>query len=148
MATQRVFGSHGEVELLGVKDVFVDPAILELADQGFAGNRDFIEPFATKYGERTLAAEALQNADLDADQIGMEDAEHLVGCAGGVGERAEDVEEGAHAEFATHRRGVLHGAVVIGGEHEADTDFVDALADLLGAEVDVDAERFEHVGAA
>jgi hypothetical protein len=43
---------------------------------------------------------------------------------------------------------VLHRAVVIGGEHEADADFIDAAADLLRRQVDIDAERFENVGAA
>ena len=73
------------------------------------------------------AAEALQHAGLDADQIGMEHAHHLVLRPGRVGERAQQVEQRAHAQLAPHRRGVLHGAVEVGREHEADADFVDAL---------------------
>ena len=94
------------------------------------------------------AAEPLQHARLNADQIGMEHAHHLVFRAGGVGERAQDVEQGAHTEFLAHRRRVFHRAVVIGREHETDTDFPDRSRDLLRLQVDVDAERLQHVSAA
>ena len=43
---------------------------------------------------------------------------------------------------------MLHGAVVIGREHEADAGFGDALGDLLRFQVEIDAERLEHIGAA
>src|SRR5690606_37212749 len=69
-------------------------------------------------------------------------------CAGRVGQRAEDVEEGAHAHFAAHRRHVLHGAVVVGREHEADAGGLDAGGDLLRRKVDVGTEGLKRVGAA
>ena len=94
------------------------------------------------------AAEPLQHAHLDAHQVGVEHAHHLVLRAGRIGERAENVEYRAHPELPAHRRGVLHRAVVVGREHETDAHLVDAARHLLGREIDVDAERFQHVGAA
>ena len=57
-------------------------------------------------------------------------------------------DRGAHAQLAPDWSGVLHGAVVVGGEHEADTDFVNALPNLLRCQIDIDAQRFEYVGTA
>ena len=78
----------------------------------------------------------------------MEHADQLVRRAGRIGERPEDVEDRAHAELLAHRRRVLHRAVVVRREHEADAGLGDALRDLLGRQHDVGAERLEHVGAA
>ena len=94
------------------------------------------------------AAQALQHAHQNADQVGMEHPQQLVRRAGGVGERTEDVEQRAHTQFAAHRGGVLHGAMEFRREHEADADGVDALGHLLGREVEVHAQRLQHVGTA
>jgi hypothetical protein len=52
------------------------------------------------------------------------------------------------AQLLAHRRHVLHGRMVVGREHEADAALLDAARDLLGRQVDVDAQRLQHVGAA
>ena len=78
----------------------------------------------------------------------MEDAEQDVGRTGRIGQRPQDVEEGAHAELPAHRRDVLHRGVVIRCEHEADAGPGDAVGDLSGIERQADAERLDHVGAA
>jgi hypothetical protein len=139
---------HRQVELFRVNFVFADSAIFQLANQRLAGDGDFVQPFATENGQRPRAAQALQDTHLDADEVGVEDAHDLLRRVGRVGQRAEDVENGPHAQFAAHRRGVLHRAVVVGREHEADAGFGDALRDLRRIQVDIGAERFEHVGAA
>jgi hypothetical protein len=117
---------YRQVELLGVDRVFLDAAVLQFADQRFAGDRDFVETFSAMDGERVRTAKSLQHAYLDADQIGVEDAEDLIGRVGRVGQRPEDVEQGAYAQFAPYRCRMLHGAVMIGGKHEADAHFIDA----------------------
>ena len=43
---------------------------------------------------------------------------------------------------------MFHRGVMVGREHESDAGLLDGLGDLSGREVDVDAERFERVGAA
>src|SRR5450830_569135 len=78
----------------------------------------------------------------------MEHAEHLILCAGRIGQRPEQVEQRAHAEFAAYRCGVLHRAVMIGRKHETDADAVHALGNLFGGEAHIHAELFQHVRAA
>jgi len=78
----------------------------------------------------------------------MKHAHDLTPGAGRVGHRPEQIEQRAHAELATHRGGVFHRAVMVGREHEADTDLIDAGRHLFRRLVDVDAERFQHVDAA
>ena len=78
------------------------------------------------------AAETLQHADLNADEIRMKDAEQLIAGTRRIGERSEDIENRAHAELAAHRRRVLHGRMMIRREHEADAGLGDAFGNLRG----------------
>jgi hypothetical protein len=98
------------------------------------------------HDQHALGAEALHDAHQDADQIGVENAHQRVGRAGRIGQRAEDVEQGAHPHLAAHRRHVLHGAVMVGREHEAEAGFRDTGGNLLGRQHDVGAERLQHIG--
>ena len=78
----------------------------------------------------------------------MKNAEQRIGSASRVGERAEDVEDGAYAHLAAHRGNIFHGRMVIRGEHETDPRRRQAFADLRWLEHDVRTKRFEHIGAA
>ena len=95
-----------------------------------------------------LGAEALQRPRLDADQIGMEHAHQDVGRTGRVGQRAEDVEDRAHAELAAHRRDVFHRRVVIRRKHEAQAGLGNALRYRRRRQRQVHAQCFQHVGTA
>mmetsp|Transcript_20777 Transcript_20777/g.79644 ORF Transcript_20777/g.79644 Transcript_20777/m.79644 type:complete len:352 (-) Transcript_20777:6929-7984(-) len=95
-----------------------------------------------------LRAQALQHAHLDADQVGVEHAHQDVGRTGRIGQRTEDVEDGPHAELAAHRRDVLHRRVMVGREHEADAALGHAGGHLARRQLDVGAQRLQHVGAA
>ena len=66
----------------------------------------------------------------------------------GVGERPQQVEQGAHAEFAAHRGCVFHRAMVIGREHETQADLAYRPCDFFRPQVDVDTQCFQHIGAA
>ena len=68
--------------------------------------------------------------------------------AGGVGERAEDVEEGGEAEGLAEGVDVFHGGVVLGCVGEADVGVLEAGGFLLGGGFDVDTEAAEDVGGA
>ena len=78
----------------------------------------------------------------------MEHAQNLIGCIGRVGEWAENVENGAHAQGFAHRRNVFHRAVVVGGEHKAHADFIDTLRHLFRREVHRHAHVLHDVGCA
>jgi hypothetical protein len=127
--------------------VFADFAILQLADQGGGAEGNFVETILAMHDQHALGAQALHDAHQDADQVGVENAHQRVGRAGRIGQRAEDVEQGAHPHLAAHRRHVLHGAVMVGREHEAEAGFRDTGGNLLGRQHDVGAERFQHIGA-
>jgi hypothetical protein len=72
----------------------------------------------------------------------------MLGAPRRVGQRPEDVEDGLDAQFLAHRCHVLHGRMVVRREHEADAALFDGARNLLRVEVDVDAQRLQHVGAA
>ncbi|OQA39024.1 MAG: hypothetical protein BWY52_03173 [Chloroflexi bacterium ADurb.Bin325] len=81
-------------------------------------------------------------------QVGGEDAHQLAARACRVGQRAEDIEDGAHVQVAARADGVLHGRVQLRGKQKADADLVHAAPDLLRRQVEVDAQLGQHVGAA
>ena len=62
--------------------------------------------------QHMAAAEALQHACLNADQVGVKYAHHLIVCTRRIGQRAQHVEQGAHTQLTPHRRGMFHRAVV------------------------------------
>ena len=95
-----------------------------------------------------LAFQSLQHAHENADQVRMKHAQQLVWRAGGIGQRAEDIEDGPDAELLAHRRRVLHRAVMARREHEAYARLGYACRDLSRLEHDLGAQRLEHVRAA
>ena len=123
-------------------------AIAQLAYQRAGAERDFIHAVAPPDHQRTLRAEALQHTYLDADQIRMEHAHQDVRRAGWIGQRPEDVEDGANTHLATYRCNVLHRRMMDWREHETDAGFGDALRHLRRLQVDGRAEGFEHIGTA
>src|SRR5690606_32491101 len=135
-------------EVLRVDLIFAHLPVLQFANQGGGSQRAFIHAVLAVDDQHVTGPQPLQDAHLDADQVGVEDAHELVGGIGGVGQRAQDVEDGPHPQFFAHGSDVLHGTVVGGGEHEADADLFDAFGHLLGRQIDVHAQGLEHVGAA
>jgi hypothetical protein len=113
--------------------VFGDLAVLELAHQRGRAQAHLVHAVAAIHHHGVLGAQALHRAHLDAHQIGVEHAHQDIGRAGRIGQRAQQVEDGAHAQLAAHRRHVLHGRVVVGREHEANAGLGNALRDLRRA---------------
>ena len=64
--------------------VFGDFAVLQLADQSGSTERDFVEVVAAVHDQHALGTEALHDAHLNADEVGMEDAHQGVRGAGRV----------------------------------------------------------------
>ena len=59
----------------------------------------------------------------------------------GIGERPEQVEDRAGAEFDAHRADVAHRRVMGRRHHEADAGLAHAALDAFGRQADLDAER-------
>ena len=100
------------------------------------------------HDQRELRAELQQDTRDRLAERGGRDAQELSTDAGGVRERAEDVEDRSDAELAPDRRSVPHRRVVARGEHESKSDLFEARRDAGRAEVDRDPELLEDVGAA
>ena len=137
-----------QAKVFGVDFVFGDFAVFQLAHHGGCAQADFIHAIAAIHHQRVLGAQALQRAHLNAHQVGVEHAHEDVGCARRVGQWPQDVEQRAHAQFFAHRGDVFHRRVVVGRKHKANADLGNALRNLLGRQVDVDAQRLHGVGAA
>ena len=95
-----------------------------------------------------LCAQALQRTHLNTHQVFVEHAHQNIGGTGRIGQRAQDVEDGAYAQFLAHRGHILHCRMVIGREHETNAHIADAIGNLRGVQVDIDAQRLHRVGAA
>ena len=128
--------------------VLGDLAVFEFAHQSGCAQTHLVQAVTAIDHDRVVGAQSLQGAHLDAYQVGMKNAHQNVGCARRIGQRAQDVEDGFDAQLAAHRAHIFHGRMVVGCEHKTHALFGDALGYLRGRQVDVQAQGFEHVGAA
>ncbi len=79
-----------------------------------------------------LGAQGPQNPGQGLDPSAVVHAQHLAAGAGGIGEGAQQVENGAEPQFLADRQDMAHGAVVGGCEQDADPGFVQGAPLLLG----------------
>ena len=117
-------------------------------DHPGAAEGELVHAVVGRDDERVLAAEADQGLGDRLLEVPVRDAEELALGAGRVRQRAEEVEDRAHRELLADRHDVRRRLVVLGGEHEAEADLVDAGRDLVGRQLDRHPERLEHVGRA
>ena len=104
------------------------------------------EPCTT---QTPLGAEILQHLGERLDPLAREHADHLALHAGRIGERAEQIEDRAGAEFDPGRADILHRRMMRRREHEADAGLADAARRRpVRRQLDLDAERAQHVGGA
>ena len=73
----------------------------------------------------------MSTPNLYADQIGMKHAHQNIGRVRRIGQRTEDVEEGAHAHLATNRCHRFHRRMMRRRKHEADAGFLETGRDQL-----------------
>ncbi len=97
--------------------------------------------------EGAAKAKVGKHAGEDLRERGMEDAEKLGRSAGGVCQRAQDVEDRADADLAADRGDVLHRGVKRLSEEKAHADLIDHLSDARGRHLQVDPQRLQDVGA-
>ena len=96
--------------------------------------------------EGVAGAEQTHGLGDDRNEVRGVDAHDLRAGAGGIGERANQVEDGADAEGAAHRHDGLHGRVQGGGVQEGEAVGAQRRGTGSGGERDGDAEGFEDIG--
>jgi hypothetical protein len=84
----------------------------------------------------------------ERDEMRGVDAHDLCGSSGGVGERADEMEDGANAKGAADGHDGLHCRMQAGGVEEGETVLAEGGCAVGGGEVDGEAEGFEDVGGA
>ena len=98
--------------------------------------------------QRALHAQFAEGLSDEFGEARVIHADDLRGSPGGISERAEQIKNRAHAQFAARGNGVARGGVHRGSVEEADTDLFDGFGDAFRREFDFHAESFEHVGGA
>lgn len=133
----KIFGSDGKT---------ANFAVAHFGDLCLAGERDFIEAAGAVENESAFDAEIGEGSGDEIDQVSGENAKDLGLCGGGIGERAEKIEDGAVGDQVARGRGMFGSGMSGGGEEEADADFADGFAGVEKGMIDIDAEGFENVG--
>lgn len=119
-------------KVFGLDPVFGDLVILQFGHEGRRGEAELVQAVLGMHHQHMLAAQALQHFGQGTAQGLGEHPDHLVLHTGRIRKRAKHVEQGAQPQVTAWASGVLHGAVVGLGEHEADPQAVDAAGDLTG----------------
>ena len=128
--------------------VFANDAIFQFTDQGRCAQRHLIHAVAAIDHHRMFGPQALERAHLNAHQIGVKHAHQDIRSGCRISQRPQQIENGLDAHFTAHRSHVFHGRVVIRREHKTDAGLSQTLSNLDRREVDIDAQRLHHIGAA
>ncbi len=120
----------------------------DLADEVRARRGQLVDAVRAVDDERPLRAELDEHLREGRHELGRVDPHDLRARAGRVRQRPEDVEDGPRRELAPDGRRMAHGGVVGRGEQEAEAELVDRALDPLRRELELEAERLEHVGRA
>ena len=144
-------GGPGEVGVFGRDGGEGDDAVVDFGDVGGAEDGDFVEAGAVGRGGFAVDDKGVTGAELghgfsdEGDQVRGVDAHDLGGCSGGIGEGAEEVEDGADSEGAADGHDGLHRWMEAGGVEEGKAMRSEGGGGFDGREADGDAERFEDV---
>ena len=151
-------GGAGEADFFGGDGAEGDDAVVDFGDSGW-GRRWRIRPCRAVAGLlvgcwlvspwTTKAWRVPRRAMASATRgtrCGGVDAHDLRGGSGGVGERADEMEDGADAEGSADGHDGLHGRVEAGGVEEGEAMRAEGGGAFGGREADGDAEGFEDVG--
>ena len=86
---------------------------------GRSGDGSFIQPVVAADHQSTVDAQIAEHLCQWFHQLLIIDTQKLHGGSGRIGQRPQNVENGADSHFLADRSGIFHGRVVGLGEHEA-----------------------------
>ena len=103
---------------------------------GFPAGGDFVQAIGAVHHKGSCGAQVAQYAGHRLSELLLRNTQKLPLGPSRIGERAEDVKDGTHADFASGADGMLHGAVEQGCEKKCDTHLRQTCLGPLGAELD------------
>ena len=137
-------GRAGDTEIARVKVVLVHIAAADFPNVAVSGGRQFVEAVVTTEhqcgGTARLEHSRHQRRLLD---VGNTDSRSL--GPGRVAERTEEVKHSRHAELTANRACMPEAEVEFGRKHEGQTNFLEDRRHLLRFQVELHAERAEHI---
>ena len=126
----------------------VHSAVSALGDLRVARRRDLVDAVGAVHDPRARGAEQHQRARHQLGELGTRDADDLPRRAGGIRQRAEQIECGPHAKLTPHRSGVTHRRVERRREKESDAGLGKTPLHDGRRSRHADAQRFIDVRAA
>ena len=106
--------------ILRVDDVGSKEVSGELADCGGSGGGDLIQTVLAVDHHAGFDPQVMEDPGQGLHQRLVVDSHQLHGGAGGIGQGAEDIEDGGEGQGPPDRGHILHGQVIVLGEHKAD----------------------------
>src|SRR5690606_22684530 len=143
-------GAHlgaGDAEHRRVEGGLRGGALVDHPHGGGGGDGELVEPVVAAEDQRRDAALG-EDPGQHREHARIVHADRLRGGAGRVGERPEEVEDGGDADLLAGRPGEAQRRVVDRREAEGDARLGGHPGGLLGGQVELDAEVYEHVGGA
>ena len=95
-----------------------------------------------------MIAQTLKNQCQPLQHRPISHTHHLSRGTSRVSKRTENVKNGANSNLAPGRSSILHGWMECRGKHETYPHLLYAPPHLLGTQVNLDSQCFQHVGAA
>ena len=132
----------------GIDGVVPDLAAGELVHRARRGGGELVEAVVAVEHQHVHRAELTERVEHRRHHRRIRHADRLTAHACGIGERAEEVEGRGDTQLTTRRAEEPHRRVISRCEAEADAGRFDAGRDTDRAELDLDAERLQHVGGA
>ncbi len=120
----------------------------DLKDQSRSGGGDFVESVGAVDDEGALGTQPSQRSGHQLRRVRGRRADQLSRGAGGIGQRPQQIEYGAHLQLRASRLGMLHRGMQQRREKKSDADLANRLGHALGGQRHVNTQLFQNVGTA
>src|SRR5699024_2555655 len=146
-AEQFVRSGTRDAELTRVDRFLTDRPVRHHPRRGRGRCRDLVESVVTSHLERGLTP-ACEHLGEGRGFFPVGTSDHAGARLCRVGQRAEQIERGRHAEFGTRGTREAQRGVEPGSQAEADANLVEAAPYVVRREFESDPEGLEYVGSA
>ena len=138
---------RGETKVIGRQLIAFDFPVIQLGDHRRRMQRHFIHPAAVNH-RSTLVAQHAQGFGNRQHQFRAVDANQRQRRMCRVNQRPEHVEQRAGFQLLANRHRMAETGVILRRKQEADAQFIQRGAGLVGIHIQVDTERRQQIGRA